>query len=48
VHQRAGVRVVGIRERLGRHHGIRRDVLLIERGSAIAGTGPGTADLTNA
>jgi phosphinothricin acetyltransferase len=38
VHQRAGFRVVGTRERLGRHHGTWRDVLLIERRSAIAGT----------
>lgn len=48
VHQRAGFRVVGIRERLGRHHGTWRDVLLIERRSATAGTEPNTADLTNA
>src|SRR5215468_9186052 len=34
LHERAGFRVVGIRERLGRHHGRWRDVLLLERRSA--------------
>ncbi|SOD62650.1 phosphinothricin acetyltransferase [Streptomyces zhaozhouensis] len=33
VHSRAGFHVVGRRERLGRHHGVWRDVLLIERRS---------------
>jgi L-amino acid N-acyltransferase YncA len=33
--------VVGTRERLGRHHGRWRDVTLLERRSAIAGTGEG-------
>jgi phosphinothricin acetyltransferase len=33
LHQAAGFRVVGIRERLGRHHGRWRDVILIERRS---------------
>ncbi|MBL1101927.1 GNAT family N-acetyltransferase [Streptomyces coffeae] len=33
VHQRAGFRVIGTRERIGRHHGTWRDVLLIERRS---------------
>jgi phosphinothricin acetyltransferase len=33
LHQRAGFRVVGIRERLGRHHGQWRDVVFIERRS---------------
>jgi L-amino acid N-acyltransferase YncA/DNA-binding transcriptional ArsR family regulator len=37
LHQRAGFRVVGIRERLGRHHGRWRDVVLLERRSARAG-----------
>jgi L-amino acid N-acyltransferase YncA/DNA-binding transcriptional ArsR family regulator len=38
LHQRAGFRVVGTRERLGCHHGRWRDVVLMERRSAIAGT----------
>ena len=33
LHHRAGFRVVGTRERLGRHHGVWRDVVLIERRS---------------
>jgi L-amino acid N-acyltransferase YncA len=33
VHERAGFRVVGVRERIGRHHGRWRDVVLIERRS---------------
>jgi len=33
VHQRAGFRVIGTRERIGRHHGRWRDVVLIERRS---------------
>jgi L-amino acid N-acyltransferase YncA len=33
LHQRAGFRVVGIRERVGQHHGTWRDVVLIERRS---------------
>ncbi|NED19853.1 N-acetyltransferase [Streptomyces sp. SID9913] len=33
VHQRAGFRVTGRRERIGRHHGIWRDVVLVERRS---------------
>ncbi|MGX8904625.1 N-acetyltransferase family protein [Streptomyces netropsis] len=33
VHQRVGFRVIGTRERIGRHHGVWRDVLLIERRS---------------
>jgi L-amino acid N-acyltransferase YncA len=37
LHERAGFRVVGIRERLGRHHGRWRDVVLLERRSARAG-----------
>jgi L-amino acid N-acyltransferase YncA/2-polyprenyl-3-methyl-5-hydroxy-6-metoxy-1,4-benzoquinol methylase len=39
LHERAGFRVVGIRERLACHHGRWRDVLLIERRSRVAGTG---------
>ena len=37
LHERAGFRVVGTREALGRHHGAWRDVVLLERRSAIAG-----------
>jgi L-amino acid N-acyltransferase YncA len=33
LHERAGFRVVGVRQRVGRHHGIWRDVLLVERRS---------------
>jgi L-amino acid N-acyltransferase YncA len=39
LHQLAGFRVVGTRERIARHHGRWRDTMLIERRSAIAGTG---------
>lgn len=41
LHERAGFRVVGTRERLGRHHGRWRDVVLVERRSATAGTWTG-------
>jgi L-amino acid N-acyltransferase YncA len=37
LHRRAGFRVVGTRERIGRHHGRWRDVVFIERRSAVAG-----------
>lgn len=33
LHERAGFRVIGTRERIGRHHGIWRDVVLLERRS---------------
>jgi L-amino acid N-acyltransferase YncA len=33
LHARAGFRVVGVRERIGRHHGVWRDTVLIERRS---------------
>ncbi|MFI8392993.1 GNAT family N-acetyltransferase [Streptomyces sp. NPDC085540] len=33
VHARAGFRIVGTRERIGRHHGVWRDVVLWERRS---------------
>jgi phosphinothricin acetyltransferase len=33
LHTRAGFRVVGVRERIGRHHGRWRDVVLLERRS---------------
>jgi L-amino acid N-acyltransferase YncA len=35
LHRAAGFRVVGIRERLGRHHGRWRDVVLLERRSRV-------------
>ncbi|GAA2770751.1 GNAT family N-acetyltransferase [Streptomyces showdoensis] len=34
VHARAGFRVIGTRERIGRHHGVWRDVTLVERRSS--------------
>jgi len=37
LHQRAGFRIVGTRERLGRHHGRWRDVVQLERRSARVG-----------
>jgi L-amino acid N-acyltransferase YncA len=37
LHEQAGFRVVGTRERIGRHHGRWRDVLFIERRSRTAG-----------
>jgi L-amino acid N-acyltransferase YncA len=37
LHQQAGFRVVGTRERVGRHHGRWRDTVLIERRSKLAG-----------
>ncbi|CAL9459261.1 N-acetyltransferase family protein [Streptomyces sp. enrichment culture] len=33
VHRRAGFRVIGVRERIGRHRGVWRDVVLVERRS---------------
>ncbi len=35
LHRAAGFRVVGIRERIGQHHGRWRDVMLIERRSPV-------------
>ncbi|MEU4120784.1 GNAT family N-acetyltransferase [Streptomyces virginiae] len=35
VHARAGFRVIGTRERIGRHHGAWRDVVLMERRSPL-------------
>ncbi|GAA2808631.1 GNAT family N-acetyltransferase [Kitasatospora paracochleata] len=35
LHQRAGFRVIGTRERIGRHHGVWRDVVLVERRSPL-------------
>ncbi len=37
LHGQAGFRVVGTRERVGRHHGVWRDTVLIERRSKRAG-----------
>ncbi|MGW4271258.1 GNAT family N-acetyltransferase [Streptomyces similanensis] len=37
VHQRAGFRVISTRERIGRHHGVWRDVVLVERRSPAIG-----------
>jgi L-amino acid N-acyltransferase YncA/2-polyprenyl-3-methyl-5-hydroxy-6-metoxy-1,4-benzoquinol methylase len=39
LHERAGFRVVGVRERVGCHHGRWRDTVLIERRSRVAGAG---------
>jgi len=39
LHNRAGFRVVGTRERIARHHGRWRDTVLIERRSTVAGNG---------
>jgi L-amino acid N-acyltransferase YncA/2-polyprenyl-3-methyl-5-hydroxy-6-metoxy-1,4-benzoquinol methylase len=39
LHEQAGFRVVGRRERVGCHHGTWRDTVLIERRSRVAGTG---------
>jgi L-amino acid N-acyltransferase YncA len=39
LHETAGFRTVGVRERIGCHHGRWRDVTLLERRSGIAGTG---------
>lgn len=36
LHAAAGFRTIGTRERIGRHHGIWRDVVLIERRSTLA------------
>jgi L-amino acid N-acyltransferase YncA len=37
LHRHCGFRVVGTRERIGRHHGTWRDVVLIERRSTVIG-----------
>ncbi|MFI7436052.1 GNAT family N-acetyltransferase [Micromonospora haikouensis] len=37
LHARAGFRVIGVRERVGRHHGRWRDVVLLERRSTVVG-----------
>lgn len=38
LHEKCGFRVVGVRDRLGQLHGIWRDVVLMERRSAVVGT----------
>ncbi|MET9956257.1 N-acetyltransferase family protein [Streptomyces sp. NPDC006339] len=35
IHERAGFRIIGTRERIGRHHGVWRDVVLTERRSPL-------------
>ncbi|WP_264934478.1 GNAT family N-acetyltransferase [Streptomyces sp. A012304] len=35
LHERAGFRIIGTRERIGRHHGRWRDVVLLERRSPV-------------
>ncbi|WP_328347829.1 GNAT family N-acetyltransferase [Micromonospora sp. NBC_00421] len=35
LHRQAGFRVIGVRERVGRHHGRWRDVVLLERRSPV-------------
>ena len=37
IHERCGFRLVGRRERLGKMHGVWRDVLLLERRSTVTG-----------
>jgi L-amino acid N-acyltransferase YncA len=37
LHRRCGFRAVGTRERVGQHHGVWRDVVLIERRSPVVG-----------
>jgi phosphinothricin acetyltransferase len=37
LHRRVGFRVVGRRERIGRHHGVWRDVMFLERRSPSIG-----------
>lgn len=37
LHRSVGFREVGVRERLGRHHGVWRDVILLERRSSTVG-----------
>lgn len=44
VHQACGFRLIGRRERIGAMDGRWRDVLLLERRSAVAGTGPRWGD----
>ncbi len=39
LHEKAGFRVIGTRERVARHHGRWRDTVLMERRSKVTGTG---------
>ena len=39
LHQQAGFRILGTRERIARHHGRWRDTVIMERRSSVAGTG---------
>ena len=49
IHAGAGFREVGRRERIGQLHGVWRDTVLLERRSAIVGTGTGaTASVSTA
>ena len=43
IHTEAAFREVGRRERIGQHHGVWRDTLLLERRSAVVGATPATA-----
>ncbi|WP_433401577.1 N-acetyltransferase family protein [Streptomyces sp. CA-146814] len=47
LHQRAGFRVIGTRERIGRHHGAWRDVVLVERRSRSRRRGPSISRTTS-
>jgi L-amino acid N-acyltransferase YncA len=38
LHEKAGFRTVGTRQRIGRHHDRWRDVVFIERRSTVTGT----------
>jgi L-amino acid N-acyltransferase YncA len=38
LHQKLGFRIIGFREKIGKHHGVWRNVNLLERRSKIAGT----------
>ncbi|WP_244180254.1 GNAT family N-acetyltransferase [Amycolatopsis pretoriensis] len=38
LHRRAGFREIGVRERVGQHHGVWRDVVMIERRSSRVGS----------
>ncbi len=40
LHEACGFRIVGLRERIGRHFGEWRDVVFLERRSRVAGTQP--------
>jgi phosphinothricin acetyltransferase len=37
IHERCGFRILGVRERLGKLHGVWRDVLFMERRSSVVG-----------